>query len=98
MKLFELFSICYSQQPNIKLQDRFISLEAYGFGSTDNGPHEYYFEINLFESINIEVNINCNCHLSVCTINVVMNLALFMNGDFTTAVITLCFFLLDVVR
>lgn len=56
MKLFELFSICYSQQPNIKLQDRFISLEAYGFGSTDNGPHEYYFEINLFESINIEVN------------------------------------------
>lgn len=45
------------QEPNIKLKEKFLSLEAYGFGSTDNGPHEYYFEINLFESINIEVNI-----------------------------------------
>lgn len=47
------------QKPNIKLHDKFLSLEAYGFGSTDNGPHEYYFEINLFEAIN-EVNVTAN--------------------------------------
>lgn len=43
------------QKPNIKLKEKFLSLEAYGFGAADNGPHEYYFEINLFESIDVEV-------------------------------------------
>lgn len=55
VNVMELF-ILYPQKPNIKLEERFLSLEAYGFGTTDNGPHEYYFEINLFESINFEVN------------------------------------------
>lgn len=46
------------QKPNIKLDDKFLSLEAYGFGTADHGPHEYYFEIDLFESINVEVICN----------------------------------------
>lgn len=44
------------KKPNIKLNEKFLSLEAYGFGATVNKPHEYYFEINLFEAVNIEVN------------------------------------------
>lgn len=38
------------------MNEKFLSLEAYGFGATDNKPHEYYFEINLFETVNVEVN------------------------------------------
>ncbi|XP_031628864.1 very-long-chain (3R)-3-hydroxyacyl-CoA dehydratase [Contarinia nasturtii] len=45
--------------PNIKLEERFISLEAYGFGAADNGPHKYYFEINLFEAIDAESIDSC---------------------------------------
>lgn len=47
-----------SQEPNIKIDEKFLSLDAYGFGSKDEGPQKYYFELNLFESINVEASMD----------------------------------------
>lgn len=40
------------------MKENFLSVEAYGFGSAD-GPNEYYFEVHLYELINVEVCKHC---------------------------------------
>lgn len=44
------------QNPDVKIKDKYISLDAYGFGSAENGPRKYYFELNLFENIDKDVS------------------------------------------
>lgn len=55
ISIYVFFSL-FSQKPNIKIDEKFLSLDAYGFGSKNEGPQKYYFELNLFEAINVEVS------------------------------------------
>lgn len=32
-------------------------MDAYGFCSADSGPQKYYFEINLFDEIDVDVQV-----------------------------------------
>lgn len=41
------------QHPIIKIKEKYLSLEAYGFASADSGPHKYGFELDLFEAIDV---------------------------------------------
>lgn len=51
------------QRPIIKIKEKYLSLEAYGFASTDSGPHKYGFELDLFEAIDVSESQE-NVHLS----------------------------------
>lgn len=38
------------------MKNRFLSLDAYGFGSADrSNPEKYYFELDLFQAIDADV-------------------------------------------
>lgn len=47
----------HSQEPDVKIKGKYISVDAYGFCSADSGPQKYYFELNLFDDIDIEVQV-----------------------------------------
>lgn len=44
------------QHPNIQIKERFLSMDAYGFASPNGEPQRHYFEINLFEEIDVDVS------------------------------------------
>lgn len=41
------------QEPTIKIKDKYLSLDTYGFVSADSGPDKYGFGLDLFEAINV---------------------------------------------
>lgn len=63
IKTAHIFRISIFQHPIIKIKERYLSLEAYGFTSADSGPHKYGFELDLFEAIDVSESQE-NVHLS----------------------------------
>lgn len=46
----------YIQKPNIKIKAKSLLLDAYGFGTSDDNPNFYFFEIDLYEAVDVEVS------------------------------------------